>query len=162
MSEDQAREELVDAYLEGRVSRRIFIRRLVATGVSVAAAVTYAGALSGEVAAAPTRPTATSLYEPPPLYPDNIIVKVNGSPACADRRRAVRVRLVVKPRSETTVESVSDPLMRLTNISRAPNAWVIHLKSTGSSIPAHNATVVVGTASGPLTFVVGIPAFTCA
>jgi hypothetical protein len=72
------------------------------------------------------------------------------------------VRLVVKPRSETTVESVSDPLMRLTNISRAPNAWVIHLKSTGSSIPAHNATVVVGTASGPLTFVVGIPAFTCA
>jgi hypothetical protein len=34
-------EELVDAYVAGRISRRIFIRRLVAGGLSLAAAMTY-------------------------------------------------------------------------------------------------------------------------
>ena len=38
-------EELVEAYVEGRITRRMFVRRLVAGGLSVAAAVTYADAL---------------------------------------------------------------------------------------------------------------------
>lgn len=43
--------ELVDAYVEGRISRRVFIRRLVATGVALSAAATYAAALGTEPAA---------------------------------------------------------------------------------------------------------------
>ncbi len=44
--------ELVGAYLEGRISRRTLIRRLVATGVSMGAAVSYAHVLKPERAAA--------------------------------------------------------------------------------------------------------------
>ena len=36
-----SKEQLVDAYLRGEISRRAFIRRLVAGGVSVSAAVAY-------------------------------------------------------------------------------------------------------------------------
>lgn len=39
--------ELLDAYQQGQISRRTFIRRLVASGVSLAAAVTYADVLWG-------------------------------------------------------------------------------------------------------------------
>jgi hypothetical protein len=46
--------ELVDAYVDGRISRRAFIRRLAATGVALSAAATYAAALSGEAYAAHT------------------------------------------------------------------------------------------------------------
>jgi hypothetical protein len=41
-----SRRELVDSYLGGQMSRRVFIRRLVRTGMSVAAAVAFAGQLS--------------------------------------------------------------------------------------------------------------------
>jgi len=37
-----SRAELVEAYVRGEISRRVFIRRLVASGISLAAAVTYA------------------------------------------------------------------------------------------------------------------------
>ena len=37
-----SREELVNAYLHGEISRRTFVRRLVATGVSMSAALGYA------------------------------------------------------------------------------------------------------------------------
>lgn len=40
--------ELVGAYLDGRISRRTLIRRLVAAGVSVGAAVSYAQVLKPE------------------------------------------------------------------------------------------------------------------
>ncbi len=50
------REELVDAYVEGRVSRRGFIRGLVALGVTAGAAATYAGALAS---ASPARAGTT-------------------------------------------------------------------------------------------------------
>lgn len=43
-----SREELVSAYVEGGVSRRTFIRRLVAGGVSLGAAVSYAHLLAPE------------------------------------------------------------------------------------------------------------------
>ena len=36
-----SREELVGAYLNGRISRRVFVRGLVATGVSLGAAISY-------------------------------------------------------------------------------------------------------------------------
>jgi hypothetical protein len=47
-----SREELVTAYTAGTVSRRVFIRRLVAAGVSVGAAASYAHLLAPERASA--------------------------------------------------------------------------------------------------------------
>ena len=62
------REELVDAYVEGRVSRRGFIRGLVALGVTAGAAATYAGALaSASPARAGTTAAVADIYD---LYPD--------------------------------------------------------------------------------------------
>jgi hypothetical protein len=40
-----SREELVERYLDGQLSRRVFIRRLIATGVTTAAALSYASIL---------------------------------------------------------------------------------------------------------------------
>ena len=40
-----SREELVERYLDGQLSRRVFIRRLVLTGVTTAAALSYASVL---------------------------------------------------------------------------------------------------------------------
>ena len=47
-----SREELVSAFLDGRISRRTMIRRLVAGGVSMGAAVSYAQMLNPERAGA--------------------------------------------------------------------------------------------------------------
>lgn len=44
--------ELVEAYLEGRLDRRDFVRRLTALGVSAGAATIYAASLSDSAAAA--------------------------------------------------------------------------------------------------------------
>ena len=43
-----SQEELVGAYLDGRISRRTLIRRLVGAGISVGAAVSYAQVLKPE------------------------------------------------------------------------------------------------------------------
>ena len=48
------KEELVASYLKGAISRRTFIRGLVAVGVSFGAAVTYSTALGPAAGAAPT------------------------------------------------------------------------------------------------------------
>jgi hypothetical protein len=45
-------DELVEAYVKGRISRRAFVRRLVAGGVTFGAALTYADVLGAPVAAA--------------------------------------------------------------------------------------------------------------
>lgn len=47
-----SRDELVNAYIDGSVSRRTFIRRLVTAGVSIGAAVSYAHLLSPDRAGA--------------------------------------------------------------------------------------------------------------
>lgn len=57
-----SQEQLVEAYLEGRIGRRTFIRRLVAAGVSLSAAVAYTHLLQP----APARAEHTAnLYEAP-------------------------------------------------------------------------------------------------
>ncbi len=43
-----SKEELVEAYMDGRISRRTFVRRLIAAGVSAAAAAAYAAALPAQ------------------------------------------------------------------------------------------------------------------
>jgi hypothetical protein len=50
-----SREELVSAYLDGGMSRRVFIKRLVAAGTSIGAAVSYAHLLAPEARAASGR-----------------------------------------------------------------------------------------------------------
>jgi hypothetical protein len=60
-----SREELVTSYLDGGMSRRTFIRRLVAAGVSVGAAVSYAHLLAPAArAAAGTDGDLQEHYEP--------------------------------------------------------------------------------------------------
>jgi plastocyanin len=49
------RNELVQSYLEGGVGRRVFVRRLLASGISVAAAVSYADLLAPGTARAAAR-----------------------------------------------------------------------------------------------------------
>jgi hypothetical protein len=56
-------DELVNAYIEGSVSRRTFIRRLVAVGVSVGAAVSYAHLLTPQRAGAAV--PNPDFYHPP-------------------------------------------------------------------------------------------------
>jgi hypothetical protein len=50
-----SRQELVSAFLDGQISRRTMIRRLIAGGVSAGAAISYAQLLAPERAAAATR-----------------------------------------------------------------------------------------------------------
>jgi hypothetical protein len=50
-----SREQLVDAYLGGHISRRTFVRGLVSLGVSVGAALTYAEVM-------PARASAANMY----------------------------------------------------------------------------------------------------
>lgn len=47
-----SRQELVQGYLDGQMGRRVFIRRLIATGVSAGAALSYANLLEASPAAA--------------------------------------------------------------------------------------------------------------
>ena len=49
-------EELVGAYVDGTIGRRAFIRRLVAGGLTLAAALTYADALGSPSAEAAVGP----------------------------------------------------------------------------------------------------------
>jgi len=58
-------EELVNAYVEGRISRRVFIRRLVAGGIGLGAALTYAEVLGASAASAKT-PGGEHHHQPPP------------------------------------------------------------------------------------------------
>ena len=57
-----SRQELVSAFLEGQISRRTLIRRLIAGGVSTGAAISYAQMLSPERAGAAIRAPADDLY----------------------------------------------------------------------------------------------------
>jgi plastocyanin len=51
------RQQLVDGYLNGQLSRRVFLRRVVATGVGLATATAFADLLTAEPARAAARDT---------------------------------------------------------------------------------------------------------
>ncbi len=59
-----SQEEIVDAYVHGHMSRRLFIRRLVGSGVALGAAVSYAHLLTPEVKA---KGVVAHGYNPPTL-----------------------------------------------------------------------------------------------
>jgi hypothetical protein len=63
-----SREELVTAYAAGAISRRVFIRRLVAGGVSLGAAVSYAHLLAPERASAAKAPHPEASGAPADFY----------------------------------------------------------------------------------------------
>jgi hypothetical protein len=66
-----SREEAVEAYTAGRISRRTFVRHLVMAGVTVAAAVTYADVLApGGASQASSRQPRDDLYPEYPEYPE--------------------------------------------------------------------------------------------
>src|SRR5436309_9805850 len=52
---DDERDQLVQRYLDGGIGRRVFVKRLLATGISLAAAVSYADLLAGGTARAKAR-----------------------------------------------------------------------------------------------------------
>src|SRR4051794_23391158 len=64
-----SKHEVVDAYLHGRIDRREFVRRLSVAGVSTAAAVAYAHALSSPASAAPAGQGAHGLVRSQQSYP---------------------------------------------------------------------------------------------
>lgn len=85
-----SREEAVESYTAGRISRRSFIRHLVAAGVSVGAAVTYAEVLApSRTSTAHAATTAPDLYPDYPDYPAPPAVPGAGS---ATSPAAVRVQ----------------------------------------------------------------------
>ena len=83
-----SRQELVSAFLDGRISRRTLIRRLVAGGVSAGAAISYAQLLAPEHAgAAPTLAAADNHY---PLL-DMTIVSTSLATVKAEGKLVVKV-----------------------------------------------------------------------
>lgn len=78
--------ELVTAYVEGRISRRTLIRRLVAAGVSMGAAVSYAHLLG------PERAGAVPIEQCSPEYPTvaMTILSAKLSRVRADERIQIR------------------------------------------------------------------------
>lgn len=91
-----SREELVSSYLEGGMSRRTFVRRLVAAGTSIGAAVSYAHLLAPSAsAAAGTDGDGADHYEP------EIRVAI----------RTGRIARVLESRKLEVAASVDDPVV---------------------------------------------------
>jgi hypothetical protein len=89
-----SRQELVDAYVEGGVSRRSFVRRLVASGISIGAAVSYAEVLAPAAAAAPPRRKRRGFDDAYPLVSMRILTR-----DIADVRSKQRLRVRVTSNS---------------------------------------------------------------
>ena len=85
-----SRDQVVDAYLRGDLSRRLFVRRLVAVGVSLTAALAYAQMVPSSASAA--KPAATGLAtgvpaRPAPGRPPHGVLRRLVRPPRAARRR---------------------------------------------------------------------------
>jgi hypothetical protein len=96
-----SREQLVDAYLRGEISRRVLIRRLVAAGVSLTAAVAYSYLAPDRVIASPgsynlsdeTQPSPSP--PPPPPHPDRATARRGPALTLQASRSSGRVRAKV-------------------------------------------------------------------
>jgi hypothetical protein len=84
-----SRQELVSAFLDGQISRRTLVRRLIAGGVSAGAAISYAQLLAPEHATAATRRRG-SLSDQYPLVDMGIT-----SPSLASVRNNARIAFKV-------------------------------------------------------------------
>jgi hypothetical protein len=86
-----SRNEIVTAYLEGGMSRRMFVRRLVAAGVSVGAAVSYAHLLEPQLAHASAGDTRADFYTPAAI---DVVLKSKDIDKVVDSGK-LRVQLTV-------------------------------------------------------------------
>jgi hypothetical protein len=93
-----SRQELVDEYLAGGVSRRSFVRRLVATGVSMGAALSYAEVLAPEAVAAPRAARRGAPHDAYPLVSTKILTR-----DIADVRQHNRLKVKVTTNSALVV-----------------------------------------------------------
>lgn len=89
--------DLVNAYVDGRISRRTLIRRLVAGGISVGAAVSYAHLLS------PERATARPRRQGDEYYPDLGIKVKSTDLGKVINQEKVKVRVHSTKAAETEV-----------------------------------------------------------
>lgn len=64
-----SRRQLVDAFVAGRISRRVFIKKLVKAGVTVGAAVTFASVLTPASAGDALHPDHYDHYHHDPHHP---------------------------------------------------------------------------------------------
>lgn len=93
-----SRQELVDAYLEGGVSRRAFVRRLIASGVSVGAAISYAEVLAPDALAAPRARAKGTVEDMYPLVSTRIVTR-----DISDVRHNARLKVKVTSNSALVV-----------------------------------------------------------
>lgn len=82
-----SREQLVSAYLEGQLDRRAFVRRLIAAGISVGAAMTYADRLAPDGHAAPMA------WSPSDHYPYTRLKIVSPNLTAVEVRRKLKVKV---------------------------------------------------------------------
>ncbi len=80
-----SREELVAGYASGRVSRRVFVKGLVALGVTGTAAVAYANALAAAPASTPRQAVSADVYDvyPPATDPSDVAGAGAAAPVAA-------------------------------------------------------------------------------
>jgi len=78
-----SREELVGAYVDGHMGRRVFISGLVAFGVSAAGAVTYADSLSA--ATIPSTTSTTDIHNPTSSTTSSSTSSTTGGAVSADQ-----------------------------------------------------------------------------
>lgn len=105
-------DELVNAYIEGSVSRRTFIRRLVGAGVSLGAAVSYAHLLTPQRAGAQTGP---DFYNPDFYRPPQIQLSFPSSQDLEDLSKTGVIEVVI-----TTQEPAQFQLLALATASGGP------------------------------------------
>lgn len=102
-------QELVTSYIEGQIGRRVFIRRLVQSGVSLSAAVAYAGTLGAT-------PAAATHDGSPDIYDEDRLIKVSKAAIDPEVTSVLRGGLVQwdfknGPHAfEDRMYSVTDPL----------------------------------------------------
>lgn len=81
-----SQEELVQAYVEGQISRRTLVRRLVAAGLSVGAATSYANLLA-------QRNRAEASVARGLEYPDFVVRIRSGRLPAVRRKKKIKVRV---------------------------------------------------------------------
>jgi hypothetical protein len=144
-------EELVNAYVEGRVSRRTLIRRLTAAGMSMGAAVSYAHLLTPERAVARLGNgghfdlEGSILNEPlqKVISRERVRVKVKTTDAI---NIFVRVRLL-RPNSPFPVATIAD--MRLTTFGPVVATLTVPLDYN----PPHSVNALKGRKRAKLALV---------
>jgi uncharacterized protein YoaH (UPF0181 family) len=143
-----SKDELVTAFLEGQISRRTLIKRLVAAGVSTGAAVSYAQLLRPEHAGAASTLAADNHY--PMVFmtitsTTRATVKSNGQIAlkvtCSEELKFAFFRVF-------RANGVPIGSRSLTNFLTAPGTRAVIVPVQGSSLPNAGSVLLYVTLQG--------------